>query len=161
MIRRRLTGSGVAVTLQRWENDSSRMCGDINRQTIVYTSAGHMPEIRLNFEVGRLFPIGRQSADKRASPVDFIGHRPMICRFRSWIQQCPQSADRPMSPDYLLMLLRLKKSGGRRKVFNLPWPDSAPIADWRRRWPADTPANPQAIFRPKNPSDRRWSLYVT
>ena len=60
---------------------------------------------------------------------------------------------RPMSPDYLSMLLRLKNREGIGNV--LTWPDVAPTTDWRRRWLADTPDNPQtigrnAIFRPEN-----------
>ena len=48
----------------------------------------------------------------------------------------------------------------------LTWPNSTPIADWRRRIPADNPGNHPIIgwkwhFSPKNPTDQRLSLYVT
>ena len=39
-------GSG-SHTLERWENDASWMSGYINRQSIVYKSAGHLLDVGL------------------------------------------------------------------------------------------------------------------
>ena len=133
---------GVAVTLQRWENDASRMCGDISRQTIVYKSAGHLPDVRLasGEDLWSRPTLWNRPAICRSSGVlcPEIGlARQMIVRlspddwtifgdigwFHSWLGYALSRPISPMfgwvSPDYLPMLLRLKQWGGCRKKFNL------------------------------------------
>ena len=90
-------------TLQRWENDASRMCGQscTNRPDICPTSGWHRA---MTFEVGRLFVIGQQSADhrtsagrfQRTSPDDLPTIMGDIIRFHSWLGDAPsrQSVDR-------------------------------------------------------------------
>ena len=49
------------------------------------------------------------------------------------------------SPDYLSIILRLKKSAGRLRSLTLA--DGAQIVVWRRRCTADVPDNRQIIIR--------------
>ena len=147
------------------------MCGEINRQSVGYKSVAHLsdvelasiddflsrptlwnwPAICLSSEV-RL-PISKDIVQRSAPSSPSTDARPMLT----------MSVRAP--PDYQSMLLGLKKN---RASFGklLTWPDGAPIVDGKRRWSADNPDNPQIIgrkcpFSPKNPSDRRRSLYVT
>ena len=137
-----------------------------NRPGICRTSGWRWALI---FEVGRLFEIGRQFSNHQASDCPIIeyyqGHRPIP----QLAGRCPQSADRrPMPdrysrcPDYLLMLLRLKKiREGVGNVYLGPTVHRLPIGDLDGR-----PTHPiilrssfeKAFFRPKNPSYRHRRL---
>ena len=131
-------------TLQRWENDASRMCGDINRQDIVYKSAGHRPDLGL--ASGRLFVIGRQSEDhpsdvrrpisKETSPDDLPTIVGDTGRFHSWLGCAPsrQSVDRCSRCSAGITTLPadgstiVKNQEGIGNILTC-----APIADWRCR----------------------------
>ena len=95
-------------TLQRWENDASRMCGDINRQPVVYKSAWHLPDVELasgdDLWSRPILCNGRQSAEHRTSASRFQRTSPDdlptiigdIGRFHSWLGGVPSrhSVDR-------------------------------------------------------------------
>ena len=86
----------------------------------------------MTFEVGRLFEIGRQSADHR-TPADRFQRTSLddlptiigdIGRFhtrlgdtpsRQFVDRCPADVRAGIN---LSMVLRLKKSGGHQKMFN-------------------------------------------
>ena len=120
----------------------------------------------MTFEVGRLFEIDRQSADHRASAARFQSTSPDDLPIPQLAWRYNQSADpRPMPGRCPQITGRCfyhwKNREGVRYI--LTWADGAPIADRRRKWPADTLDNPQIIarkchFSPQNPSDRRRSL---